>query len=280
LCSQNGTRPIPQNGTRPIPQNGTRPIPQNGTRPIPQNGTCSIPHLAFKKGLLLQYISKLRAKLRAVHILTLKCTFFLSSAHFCVYIHMNTRTYIHVYVCIYVFICTYRRLQVGLAQNLEIISKKIQFSTRPTRILLTFIISTMLLCGTNRKSHRQNSGFLKSFQNNLKIQCHPICNRPYIYIYLYTYIHVYMYTYIQINSYTYMNIYVTICIYRRSSSARRCPLCRAEVTLLVQDPHFTQLLSKCPPPMNAVQVYIYIHMMQVYIYIYTHEFIYMYVYVM
>ena len=66
-----------------------------------------------------------------------------------------------------------------VAQNLEIISKKFQFSTRRTRILTGYIISTMLLLGTNRKSHRQNSSLLKSFQNNLKILCQPISNRLY-----------------------------------------------------------------------------------------------------
>jgi len=43
-----------------------------------------------------------------------------------------------------------------VAQNLEIISKNFQFSTRRTRI-------HHLLLGTNRQSHGQNSGSLKKF---------------------------------------------------------------------------------------------------------------------
>ena len=39
------------------------------------------------------------------------------------------------------------------AQNLEIVSKKFQFGTRRTRILLGVIISTTLWNGTSRKSH-------------------------------------------------------------------------------------------------------------------------------
>ena len=45
-----------------------------------------------------------------------------------------------------------------VAQNLEIISKNFQFGTRRTRILMGFII---YLIGTNRKSHRRNSGSLQ-----------------------------------------------------------------------------------------------------------------------
>ena len=44
-----------------------------------------------------------------------------------------------------------------VAQNLEMISKNFQFSIRHTRILMGFIMSTMLLPGTNRKSHGQNA---------------------------------------------------------------------------------------------------------------------------
>jgi len=46
-------------------------------------------------------------------------------------------------------------------KNLEIISKNFQISTRRTRILMRFIIGTMLLPGTNRKSYVHNSGSLK-----------------------------------------------------------------------------------------------------------------------
>jgi len=67
-------------------------------------------------------------------------------------------------------------------KNLENISKKISnFSTRRTRIFMGFIISTMLLLGTNRESHGQNSGSLKRNRNNFKNFCHPICNRLYVY---------------------------------------------------------------------------------------------------
>ena len=51
-----------------------------------------------------------------------------------------------------------------MAQNLEIISKNFQFSTKRTMILMGSIISTKLLCGSNRKSHVQNSGSLKKFE--------------------------------------------------------------------------------------------------------------------
>jgi len=60
-----------------------------------------------------------------------------------------------------------------VAHNLKIISQNFRFSTRRTRILMGFIISTILLDGTNRKSHGQNSVLLKKFKkvlrNNLKI---------------------------------------------------------------------------------------------------------------
>jgi len=51
-----------------------------------------------------------------------------------------------------------------MAKKLEIISKNFQFSTRQTKILVGFIICTMLLPSTNRKSHWQNSGSLKKFE--------------------------------------------------------------------------------------------------------------------
>jgi hypothetical protein len=37
-------------------------------------------------------------------------------------------------------------------------------------------------------------------------------------------------------------------------AGRRCPLCNREISLLVQDSKFTQLLQKCSPHMEAVQV--------------------------
>ena len=58
-----------------------------------------------------------------------------------------------------------------VAQNLEILSKNFQFSTRRTRILMGFMTHTSgdshgmyrLLLGTHRKSHGQNSGSLEKF---------------------------------------------------------------------------------------------------------------------
>jgi len=64
-----------------------------------------------------------------------------------------------------------------VAQNLEITSENSQFRTRRTRIFMGFISSTMLLRGTNRKSHRQSYGSFKHFRDYLKISCHHICNR-------------------------------------------------------------------------------------------------------
>ena len=48
-----------------------------------------------------------------------------------------------------------------VAKNLEIISQNFQFCTRRTSILMGFIINTMLIAGTNRKFHGQNSESLK-----------------------------------------------------------------------------------------------------------------------
>ena len=63
-----------------------------------------------------------------------------------------------------------------VVQNLEIISKNLQFSTRRSRILMGFIIYYLVLI----------VNFMcrilvrwKRFKNNLEIQCHPICNRLY-----------------------------------------------------------------------------------------------------
>ena len=64
-----------------------------------------------------------------------------------------------------------------VAQNLEIISTNLHFSTKRTGILMGFIISTKLSRGTHRKSHGQNSGSLKRCRNNLKMLCHPIGNQ-------------------------------------------------------------------------------------------------------
>ena len=63
-----------------------------------------------------------------------------------------------------------------IALDLKIISKKIQFSAKRTRILMGFIFYFLLLIVNpmGRILVRW-----KSFKNNLEIQCHPICNRLY-----------------------------------------------------------------------------------------------------
>ena len=58
-----------------------------------------------------------------------------------------------------------------VTRNFEIISKKIQINTRRTRILMGFIISTILLPGTTRKSHGQNSSTLPKFQEIIPRFC-------------------------------------------------------------------------------------------------------------
>jgi len=45
-----------------------------------------------------------------------------------------------------------------VAQNLKVVSTNISFSTRRTRILMGFIMSTTLFRGANYESHMQNSG--------------------------------------------------------------------------------------------------------------------------
>jgi len=52
----------------------------------------------------------------------------------------------------------------SVAKNLVTNSKNFQFSTRRTRILMGFVISTIFLPGTNRKSLGQNSGSLIVFE--------------------------------------------------------------------------------------------------------------------
>ena len=61
-----------------------------------------------------------------------------------------------------------------VAQNLEIISKNFQFSTRRTRILMGFIMYYLVLIVNpmGRILVRW-----ESFRNNLEMLCHPICNR-------------------------------------------------------------------------------------------------------
>jgi len=54
--------------------------------------------------------------------------------------------------------CLLQPIADKVAGNPEIISKNFQFSTRRTRILMGFEISTMLLLDDNHKSHELNSG--------------------------------------------------------------------------------------------------------------------------
>ena len=84
------------------------------------------------------------------------------------------------YVCVRVFL-PFRFLPKvqpnsdRVAQNLAIISKTLYCSTRRTRILMGFMISTMLLLGTHRNSMGRILVRQQSFRNDLKILCHPIC---------------------------------------------------------------------------------------------------------
>ena len=68
-----------------------------------------------------------------------------------------------------------RPIAHGVAQNLEIICKKFQHSTRRTRILMGFMISTILLPGTNRKSHGQNSGSPTKLGKIISRLCVTVC---------------------------------------------------------------------------------------------------------
>jgi len=69
--------------------------------------------------------------------------------------HHNPLTYTHT--------TTRSHLQIGWYGILRFFLKKIQLSTRRTRILMRFTISTILLHGTNHKSHGQNLGVLTKF---------------------------------------------------------------------------------------------------------------------
>ena len=57
----------------------------------------------------------------------------------------------------HVSLCLLQPIADKVARNLEIISKNFQFSTRRTRILMGFIVSTMLLLDNNRKARGLNS---------------------------------------------------------------------------------------------------------------------------
>ena len=78
------------------------------------------------------------------------------------------------------YVFTVQPIADRVANNFEEISKKIQLSTRRHRILIGLIITTKVLHGNNHKSNGQNSGSLKSFRNNVKSLCHPICNHLYV----------------------------------------------------------------------------------------------------
>ena len=60
-----------------------------------------------------------------------------------------------------------------VAQHFEIISKNFQSSTRPTRILMGFIIYFLVLIVNPMGRILIH---WKSFRNNLEMLCHPICN--------------------------------------------------------------------------------------------------------
>jgi len=68
-----------------------------------------------------------------------------------------------------------------VAQHLEIVSKNFRFSTRRTRILMGFIMYSLVLIVNpmGRILVRW-----KSFRNNLEMLCHPICNGLYVRLYL------------------------------------------------------------------------------------------------
>ena len=104
-------------------------------------------------------------------------TFYYTHTHTHTHTHTQSHTDNHTHILIYIFdtsmtIYTYLYRYViplytyihpiadRVAQNLENISKSIQFGTRRTRILMGLINSTMLLTGTNRKSNGQNTGSL------------------------------------------------------------------------------------------------------------------------
>jgi len=72
---------------------------------------------------------------------------FVSACVVCMYIYM------YLWICmVNVFIRMFLQPRADrMAQNLEIIAINFQSSTRRTRILMGFIISTILLHNTNRK---------------------------------------------------------------------------------------------------------------------------------
>jgi len=67
-----------------------------------------------------------------------------------------------------------------VAQNSEIISKKLQFSTRRTRILMGFIVSTIYYVVLIANPMGRIVVRLKKIINHLEILYHPTCNWLYI----------------------------------------------------------------------------------------------------
>jgi len=59
--------------------------------------------------------------------------------------------------------CHAQPIADGMAQNLEILSKNLQFITRRSRILMGLIIDNMLSPVADCKSRGQNSGTLTKF---------------------------------------------------------------------------------------------------------------------
>ena len=76
--------------------------------------------------------------------------------------------------CIHIFTSLLQPIADKVAQNLEMISKNFQFSTRRTRILMGFIIYywVLIVNPMGRILVRW-----KSFRNHLEMLCYPICNR-------------------------------------------------------------------------------------------------------
>jgi len=91
--------------------------------------------------------------------------------HMCVRTHVCLYTYHTYYVCIHTHI---QPIADRVAQHLEIISKNFRFSTRRTRILTGLIIYYLVLIVNPMGRILVRWIF---FENNLEIQCHPICNR-------------------------------------------------------------------------------------------------------
>ena len=154
-----------------------------------------------------------------------------------------------------------QQIAARVAQNLESISQYFQFSTRRTRILMRFVISTMILPSTDRKCHRQNSDTLTKFQklsqdsvpwylqlavtrwfqwvenahetyvrvytyaNMFGCVCVCVCVYTYInvYIYIYTYIHICVDIYICIYTYLWkIYIYRYIYTHKQMSTCTYC----------------------------------------------------------